>query len=162
MNQAAPSPDAKKPAPHKSARRRAREYAVQGLYQWQLTGDSVASIERFLRESSTSFGRADENLFREIFYGAMRDVEPLKARLVPHLDRDEVDVSPVERAILLVAGFELINKPDTPYVVIINEAIEIAKTFGGTDGHRFVNGVLDKLAAEVRTAEVEQGRNRKR
>ncbi|MGQ5523297.1 transcription antitermination factor NusB [Chitinimonas sp. PSY-7] len=151
-----------KKAPQKSSRRRAREFAVQGLYQWQLTGDSVAVIERFLRDSSTSFPRADESLFREIFYGAMRDVAQLKTRLVPHLDRDEADVSPVERATLLVAAFELISKPETPYAVIINEAIEIAKTFGGTDGHRFVNGVLDKLALEVRPAEVESVRNKRR
>lgn len=151
-----------KKAPQKSSRRRAREFAVQGLYQWQLTGDTVTQIERFLRDSSTSFARADENLFREIFYGAMRDAASLKERLVPHLDRDEVDVSPVERATLLVAAFELISKPETPYAVIINEAIEITKTFGGTDGHRFVNGVLDKLALEVRGAEVEAARNKRR
>lgn len=161
MTQPAQPQDAKK-APQKSARRRAREFAVQGLYQWQLTGDTVASIERFLRDSSTSFVRADEALFRETFYGAMKDAGSLKESLKPHLDRDEADVSPVERAILLVAAFELINKPETPYAVIINEAIEIAKTFGGTDGHRFVNGVLDKLALEVRPAEVEAGSRKKR
>lgn len=154
--------DNNKKLPQKSSRRRAREYAVQGLYQWQLTGDTVAQIERFLRDSSTSFGRADEALFRETFYGAMRDAAELKSRLAVHLDRDEADVSPVERAVLLVAGFELINKPETPYAVIINEAIEIAKTFGGIDGHRFVNGVLDKLALEVRGAEVEAARLKRR
>lgn len=161
MSQAAQPQDAKKP-PQKSARRRAREFAVQGLYQWQLTGDGVAAIERFLRDSSTSFVRADEALFREIFYTCMRDAAQLKDKLVPHLDRDEADVSPVERAILLVGAFELTAKPETPYAVIINEAIEIAKTFGGTDGHRFVNGVLDKLALEVRADEVEAGRNKRR
>lgn len=161
MTQAPPAADAKK-TPQKSSRRRSREFAVQGLYQWQMSGDSVTAIEKFLRDSSTSFVRADEALFREIFYSTMRDAEALKTALAPHLDRDEVDVSPVERAILLVAAFELLHKPETPYAVIINEAIEIAKTFGGTDGHRFVNGVLDKLAIEVRQAEVESGRNRKR
>ena len=90
------------------------------------------------------------------------DAEALKTALAPHLDRDEVDVSPVERAVLLVAAFELIHKPETPYAVVINEAIEIAKTFGGTDGHRFVNGVLDKLALEVRAAEVAAGRTKRR
>jgi len=161
MSQAEQPQEAKK-TPQKSSRRRSREFAVQGLYQWQLTGDGVANIERFLRDSSTSFVRADETLFRELFYNALRDAEALKTALAPHLDRDEIDVSPVERAVLLVAAFELIHKPETPYAVVINEAIEIAKTFGGTDGHRFVNGVLDKLAAEVRAAEVEAGRNRRR
>lgn len=144
--------------PHKSARRRAREFAVQGLYQWQLTGDSVASIDKYLRDSSTLFARADDTLFREIFYGAMRDAAQLKERLVPCLDRDQDEISPVERAILLVAAFELLNKPETPYAVVINEAIEIAKTFGGTDGHKFVNGVLDKFALLVRPDEVGSGR----
>ncbi|MBV1775966.1 transcription antitermination factor NusB [Burkholderiaceae bacterium DAT-1] len=148
-------------APNKSPRRRAREYAVQGLYQFQLTGDSVGTIERFLRDSSTAFNRADEGLFREIFYGAMNAREDLMYRIEPCLDRSVDEVSPVEKAILQVAAFELLNKPETPYAVIINEAIELAKTFGGTDGHRFVNGVLDKLAVEVRAAEVAQGRKRK-
>lgn len=149
--------DAQKP-PHKSARRRAREFAVQGLYQWQLTGDTATNIDRFLRDSTTAFARADENLFREVFYGAMRDIAALKVEIEPHLDRGEEEVSPVERAVLLVGAFELLNKPETPYVVIINEAIEIAKTFGGTDGHKFVNGVLDKLALKARGDEVAAGR----
>lgn len=161
MSQSPQSTDAKK-TPQKSSRRRAREFAVQGLYQWQLTGDGVASIERFLRESSTSFVRADEALFRDLFYNALREAASLKDALAPHLDREEIDVSPVERAVLLVAAYELIHKPETPYAVVINEAIEIAKTFGGTDGHRFVNGVLDKLALEARAAEVAESRNKRR
>lgn len=161
MTQTPSTPEAKK-TPQKSSRRRSREFAVQGLYQWQLTGEGAAAIEKFLRDSSTSFVRADEALFREIFYTTMRDAESLKTAIAPHLDRDEADVSPVERAILMVGAFELLHKPETPYAVIINEAIEIAKTFGGTDGHRFVNGVLDKLAIEARQAEVEAGRHKKR
>jgi len=151
-------PAAEQKPPHKSARRRAREFAVQGLYQWQLTGDTATNIDRFLRDSTTAFTRADENLFREVFYGAMRDIAALKLEIAPHLDRDEDEVSPVERAVLLVGAFELLNKPETPYVVIINEAIELAKTFGGTDGHKFVNGVLDKLALKARGDEVAAGR----
>ncbi|WP_269533476.1 transcription antitermination factor NusB [Chitinimonas sp. BJYL2] len=161
MTQAPEQNEAKK-TPQKSARRRAREFAVQGLYQWQLTGDNVANIERFLRDNNTSFGRADEALFRELFYNAVRDVEILKAIYGPHLDREEAEVSPVERAILLVGTVELTQRLDTPYAVVINEAIEIAKTFGGTDGHRFVNGVLDKLAIAIRPEEVEAGRNKRR
>ncbi|MDR3428370.1 MULTISPECIES: transcription antitermination factor NusB [Silvimonas] len=149
-----PGADApKKPA--KSARRRAREFAMQGLYQWQLTRESVSAIERFLKESSPYFAKADETLFRTILAGAIGGNPSLTEALKPHVDRDFEEVSPVERAILYVGAQEIINMPETPYPVIINEAIELAKTFGGTDGHKFVNGVLDKLAAQVRPVEVE-------
>ncbi|GAB7129217.1 transcription antitermination factor NusB [Silvimonas sp. JCM 19000] len=152
---AAPGADAPKKAPPKSARRRAREFAMQGIYQWQLTNESVTAIEKFLRESSTSFVKADEALFRNLLVGALGGQAHLTEALRPHVDRDLAEVSPVERAILLVGAQEIINMPETPYPVIINEAIELAKTFGGADGHKFVNGVLDQLAAEVRPAEVE-------
>ena len=153
-----PGADAPKKAPPKSARRRAREFAMQGIYQWQLTNESVSSIEKFLRESSTSFVRADEGLFRNLLVGVLGGQASLSDALRPHVDRDLSEVSPVERAILLVGAQEIINMPETPYPVIINEAIELAKTFGGADGHKFVNGVLDKLAEEVRPAEVEANR----
>lgn len=150
------SPPAK-PA-YKSARRRAREFAVQGLYQWQLTQASSNDIDRFLRDSTTAFVRADEKLYQAIFFGVMRDMGQLKQELEPHLDRGEGELSPVEQAILWVGAFELLFKPETPYAVIINEAIEIAKTFGGTDGHKFVNGVLDKLALKARADEIASSR----
>ncbi|WP_148714902.1 transcription antitermination factor NusB [Chitinolyticbacter meiyuanensis] len=150
------------PAKPKSARRRAREFAVQGIYQWQLTGDTVSGIERYLKESSTAFGRADEALFRTILYGVLKDPAALRDALEPHIDRPFEEVSPVEAAVLFASGFEILHTPDTPYPVIVNEAIELAKTFGGTDGHRFVNGVLDKLAATVRAAEVEAVRAKRR
>lgn len=144
--------------PVKSARRRAREFAVQALYQWQLTQDSVGSIERFIKESSTSFVRADEELFRMVFFGAVKEVEGLTIALAPHIDRPFVEISPVEKAILYAGAYEIVHMPQTPYPVIVNEAIELAKTFGGTDGHKFVNGVLDKLAAVTRAQELENVR----
>ncbi|XZG71254.1 transcription antitermination factor NusB [Chitinibacteraceae bacterium HSL-7] len=146
----------------KSPRRRAREFAVQGIYQWQITGDTVNSIEKNLKDSSTHFGRADEALFRAIFYGVMKEPTALEARLAPFVDRPFFEVSPVEAAVLYVGAFELLHMPETPYPVIINEAIELAKTFGGTDGHRFVNGVLDKLAEGVREDEVNAARAKRR
>jgi transcription antitermination protein NusB len=149
-----PGADAPKKPP-KSARRRSREFAMQGLYQWQLTGESIPAIEKFLKESSPYFVKADEGLFKSILVGGIQSNAALTEALKPHVDRDFAEVSPVERAILYVGAQEIINMPETPYPVIINEAIELAKTFGGTDGHRFVNGVLDKLAAEVRPVEVE-------
>ncbi|MDN0082939.1 transcription antitermination factor NusB [Crenobacter sp. SG2305] len=146
----------------KTARRRAREFAVQGIYEWQLNSDRPASvIERHLRENDY-FAKADEALFRAILFGVLNDPNTLSARLAPYYERPADEVSPVERAILLMAAHELLNHVETPYPVIINEAIEIAKTFGGTDGHKFVNGVLDKLAADVRADEVAAQRAKRR
>lgn len=146
----------------KSSRRRSREFAVQGVYQWLLAGDNVPSIEAFLRDSSTSFVRADDKLFRAILVGVVRDIKPLQAALAPHVDRPLDEVSIVEAAVLYVAGYEIVSMPETPYPVIINEAIELAKTFGGLDGHKFVNGVLDKLASHVRADEVAANRAKRR
>ncbi|WP_337882280.1 transcription antitermination factor NusB [Chromobacterium haemolyticum] len=138
----------------KTARRRAREFAIQGIYEWELNPDRPASlIEKHLRENEY-FAKADEALFREILYGVLRDVGTLSNQIGRYYERAEDEVSPVERAVLLMAALELTQHPETPYPVIINEAIEITKTFGGTDGHKFVNGVLDKLAVEVRADEV--------
>ncbi|AUH51128.1 transcription antitermination factor NusB [Chromobacterium sp. ATCC 53434] len=138
----------------KTARRRAREFAVQGIYEWELNQDRPASlIEKHLRENEY-FAKADEALFRSILYGVLKDVGTLSVQIGRYYERAEDEVSPVERAVLLMAALELTQSPETPYPVIINEAIEITKTFGGTDGHKFVNGVLDKLAAEVRGDEV--------
>lgn len=138
----------------KTARRRAREFAIQGIYQWQLNPDHSASvIENHLRENEY-FAKADEALFRRLLYGVLQEAVTLSGQLERYYECPTEDVGPVERAILLVAALELTQHPETPYPVIINEAIEITKTFGGTDGHKFVNGVLDKLAAEVRSAEV--------
>lgn len=141
-----------KPGP-KTARRRAREFAVQGIYQWQMNALPAPVIEKDLRDNE-AFAKADEGLFRSLLFGVLNDAQPLDALLSRFYDRAPDEVSPVERAVLLVAALELSRHVDTPMAVIINEAIEIAKTFGGTDGHKFVNGVLDKLAAEVRPDEV--------
>lgn len=138
----------------KTARRRAREFAIQGIYEWELNMDtSPLLIEQHMRENKY-FYKADETLFRDILYGVLKDIEALSNHLSPYYERSADSVSPVERAVLLMATLELKQHPDTPYPVIINEAIEITKTFGGTDGHKFVNGVLDKLAAEMRAGTV--------
>ena len=86
--------------------------------------------------------------------GVMKHADTLREQLVPHIDREWGEVSPIERAVMLIGAFELSNMPETPYRVIINEAIELTKAFGGTDGHKYVNGVLDKIAAILRPAEV--------
>lgn len=137
----------------KSARRRSREFAVQALYQWQLAGQSLADIEQQYAQAE-GFAKADSDLFSVILSGVLKDAETLKEKLAPHLDRPWNEVSPIESAILLIGAFELANLPETPYRVIINEAIELAKSFGGTDGHKYVNGILDKFAAITRDNEI--------
>ena len=137
----------------KSARRRSREFALQAMYQWQLAQQSVVEIEQQYKLAE-GFDKADGVLFKTIVQGAISNAETLAAALTPYLDRGWTEVSPIERAVLLIGGFELIHMPETPYRVIINEAIELAKSYGGTDGHKYVNGVLDKLAAMVRADDI--------
>lgn len=141
----------------KAARRRAREFALQGVYQWLLSGNSPRSIESQF-ETVSGFDKADRELFVELLRGTVENREALQASLAPLLSRSISELSPVEHAILLLSAHELSTRPETPYRVIINEAIELAKAFGGTDGHRFVNGVLDKLASRVRAVEVQSAR----
>jgi N utilization substance protein B len=137
----------------KSPRRRAREFIVQGLYQWQVGGQNEAAIQ-MQAEGVAGFDKADGELYTTLLAEARQNVEALKLELAPHIDRSWEEVSPIERCILLLGACELKLHVETPYRVIINEAIELAKTFGGTDGHKFVNGVLDKLAAVLRPTEM--------
>jgi N utilization substance protein B len=140
-------------APNKSPRHRARELALQGLYQWRVAGSSVAQIEQTTLDEK-SVGRFDTALFSQLLHGVEEQFEDLSARIAPNLDRPVDELSPIEFSVLLLATFELLNQVEVPYRVIINEAIELAKTFGGSDGYKFVNGVLDKLAAQLRQAEI--------
>jgi N utilization substance protein B len=137
----------------RKSRRKSREFVVQGLYQWSLTASPVEEIERQLREEK-SFASVDAEHFSTLLRGAISRAAELDELLQPHLDRTVKELSPVEHAILRLAGYEMQHHPEIPYRVVINEAVELAKSFGGTDGHKFVNGVLDKLAAQVRVAEV--------
>ena len=139
----------------KSPRRRAREFFVQGLYQHLVAGEDVAGIEA-QAASVAGFEKGDVELYRALLNEALQQEESLRELLAPHVDRQWNEVSPIERGILLLGACELKLHPETPYRVIINEAIELAKTFGGTDGHKFVNGVLDKLAPELRPAETQR------
>ena len=141
----------KKP-PNKSPRHRARELAMQGIYQWRITSGDHAQIEKQIH-AEKNLGRYDKELFSRLLRGALGRHHELEALLAPHLDRPLAELSPVEFAVLLLGTFELSQHLDVPYKVVINEAVELAKTFGGTDGHKFVNGVLDKLAPQLRTPE---------
>ena len=136
----------------KTGRRRSREFALQGLYQWQLAGAAPATIARELAEAK-GFDKIDGDYFRALLDGTVADAAALEREIAPLLDRKFSLLSPVERGILLLAGYELKHRPDVPYRVVINEAVELAKSYGGTDGHKYVNGVLDKLAAQLRASE---------
>jgi N utilization substance protein B len=140
--------------PPKSARRRSREFAMQGLYQWLLSRDDPGAIEAHLVETSPNFDKSDREHFRELLHGAIRDTDALHALITPFLDRRVDELSPVEHATLLVGAFELTRHLEIPYRVIINEAVELAKTFGGTDGYKYINGVLDKVATQARPTEI--------
>ncbi|MBF0804142.1 MULTISPECIES: transcription antitermination factor NusB [Neisseria] len=140
----------------KTPRRRAREFTVQALYQSALNHTSASETAQNINESS-GFKKADSELFTALFFGTHANRQEYMQQIRPLLDRDENDLSPIERAVLLMACHELAAMPETPYPVIINEAIEVTKTFGGTDGHKFVNGILDKLAARLRPNDPKRG-----
>ena len=147
------APD-ERPAAVVSPRRRARELALQGLYQWQVGGSDEAAIEAHLADSE-GFAKADRKFFVALLRGVLAQHESLAGQLQDCLDRPFAELSPVEACVLLAGAFELANYPQTPYRVIINESIELAKAYGGTDGHKYVNGVLDKMAVRLRRPEVE-------
>jgi N utilization substance protein B len=142
----------KKRSQPKSARRRAREIAMQGLYRWLLAGGESKAAEADVVDMD-GFDRADRVHFDALLHGGVEQAAAIDAVLTRHVDRKTSLLSPVEHAILMIGVYELMNCVDIPYRVAINEAVELAKTFGGTDGHKFVNGVLDKCAAELRPDE---------
>ena len=137
----------------KRSRHRARELALQGLYQWLLAGTPPATIQAELAES-VGYNRCDTRFFDGLWHGVTDEFDALLAAFAPYLDRSPEQLSPIEKAVLAIGAWELLRAPDTPYRVVINEAVELAKTYGGTDGHKYVNGVLDKLATTLRAAEV--------
>lgn len=146
-------PSAGRPPGRKTRRRQARELAVQGLYQWCLAGGSVESIEAQLHETP-EFSRTDEEYFSSLLHGVVANATTLEEQIQPYLDRPFNELSPVEISILLLGTHELESQPDIPYRAVINEAVELAKIYGGTHGHKYVNGVLDKLAAKLRPMEI--------
>ena len=140
------------PVRHKSKRRKTRDFLLQALYRRQLSGADARELQRDI-EASEFWVQLDHEFYRSTLAGVVGDIAGIEAGLAPALDRPLHEVSPIERAILQIGMFELLHRPETPLRVIINEAIELAKTFGGTDGHKFVNGVLDRLAQSIRPEE---------
>ncbi|GGL98967.1 transcription antitermination factor NusB [Pseudomonas asuensis] len=136
-----------------AARREARSLSVQALYQWHMAGQAINEIEAQFRVDN-DFANVDAAYFHEILHGVPGLKTEIDDLITPCLDRPLDDVDPVELAILRMSCYELRNRIDVPYKVVINEGIELAKVFGATDGHKFVNGVLDKLAPKLRAAEL--------
>lgn len=134
-------------------RRRARELVLQGLYQQQLSGNSADAVHAQLVEAP-GYPKADAEYFEALWRGVSGDAAGLAESIVPHLDRPLRELSPIERAILTIAAWELRERLEIPYRVVINEAVELAKSYGGTDGYKFVNGVADQMAAVQRAAEI--------
>ncbi len=133
-------------------RRGSRELALQGLYQWLVNETDVKDMLTQI-SGMDGFGKADQAYLKLLVQGVVGNADALRERIRPYLDRPMKNLSPVEHALLLMAACELSMQPDTPYRVVINEAVELAKSYGGTDGHKYVNGVLDKLATELRLDE---------
>ncbi|MEY4753921.1 MAG: hypothetical protein RJA44_1596 [Pseudomonadota bacterium] len=143
----------------KSARRRSRELALQGLYEWQINRREASAIGAHMREQD-DYPKCDSAHFDALLQGCIDEAHQLDALLAPHLDRKLIELSPVEHGVLLIGAYELKHCLDVPYKVAINEAVELAKSFGGTDGHKYVNGVLDKAAVTLRPNEVQAQRQR--
>jgi N utilization substance protein B len=134
-------------------RRKARHFGLQALYQWTLSGAALADIEAEFRVDN-DFRHTDGDYFTAILKGVTSDVDALEALFSPALDRSLDDLDPIERNLLRLGAFELRDRIDVPYKVVINEAVSLAKKFGATESHRYINGVLDKVARDLRTIEL--------
>ncbi|HKX43029.1 MAG TPA: transcription antitermination factor NusB [Burkholderiaceae bacterium] len=164
-NADAPKPSAKstskksgaKRTQPKSARRRAREVALQGLYEWLIAGSDAGVVDAHMREQA-DFDKCDAAHFDALLHGSIAEAAEIDALLAKHVDRPTAQLSPIEHGVLMIGVYELKHCISIPYKVAINEAVELAKGYGGTDGHKYVNGVLDKAAAELRAVEVNAAR----
>lgn len=153
----------KKPrkASAKSARSRAREFALQALYQYQVGRNEAQAIDAFTRDLA-GFHKADAPHYDTLLHGCITESAELDALILPLLDRKMQEISPIEHGIMWIGAYEFQHCLDVPWRVVLNECIELAKEFGGTDGHKYVNGVLDKAAAELRPVEVAAAREARR
>jgi transcription antitermination protein NusB len=146
------TPKARKAA-DKSARTRSREFALQALYQYLVGGNDAGDIDAFTRDLA-GFHKADSVHYDALLHGCVAQAAALDALIVPKLDRPLTEVSPIERAVMWIGAYEFQHCLDVPWRVVLNECIELAKSFGGTDGHKYVNGVMHKLAEQLRPVEV--------
>ncbi|MEM6985467.1 MAG: transcription antitermination factor NusB [Pseudomonadota bacterium] len=139
-----------------SGRKAARRLAIQALYQWDLTGDGIADIVEQCMAREPGRMAVDYEYFDAMVRGVATSISSLDARYEPFLDRPTEQLDPIERAVLRAGAWEFENRLDIPYRVVINEAVDLAKVFGAEDGHKYINGVLDKLARHVRVAETQR------
>ena len=137
-----------------SARHRARECVLQGLYEAQLSGNAAEAIRASV-VADASFANADRAYFDELWSGVNAERDALIRLIEARIDRPLAQLSPIERSVLVIGAWELEHRSEIPFRVIIDESIELAKSYGGTDGYKFVNGVLDKLAPVLRAAEID-------
>ena len=144
-------------AASKSDRSRAREFALQGLYQSLVGGNAVTDIDLFTRDLA-GFNKADSVHFDALLQGCVSESIQLDALIVPLLDRPMAEISPIEHAIMWIGAYEFSHCPDVPWRVVLNECIELAKEFGGTDGHKYVNAVLNGMVPLLRAIEIEADR----
>ena len=134
-------------------RRKARSLLLQAIYQWQLSETPVNEIEAQFRADNIG-KKVDWDFFHEVLTGLRNDLDEIDALFEPYLDRKLGDLNPVELALLRMGSFELARRIDVPYRVVINECVDLAKTFGATDSHKYINGVLDKAARRLRAVEL--------
>jgi transcription antitermination protein NusB len=147
------------PSKNRTPRHRAREFALQGLYQWLLNNEEATKVVNNIR-GAHGFDKADGEYFADLLRGTIKQSVELREVFSPLVDRGIGELSPIEHAVLLIGAYELKNHVEIPYRVVINEAVELTKSFGGIDGHKYVNGVLDKLAAQLRADEVAADKKR--
>lgn len=141
------------PKMNPSARRKARRFAVQALYQWHIADDALSNIEAQFR-TDNDMKKVDGDYFHELLHDIPKNLTEIDELFAPYLDRDINQLDPIELAIFRIATYELKFRIDVPYKVVINEAIELAKVFGATDSHKYINGVVDKLAMRLRSVEI--------
>jgi len=141
-----------------SPRTRAREFALQALYQFMVGKNDISSVDAFT-QGLTGFHKANAEHYDALVYGCAREASELDARITPYLDRAWIEISPIEHAVLWLGTYEYLYCPDVPWRVVLNECIELAKSFGGTDGHKYVNGVLHQLAGKLRPLEVKNNKD---
>ncbi len=142
-----------------SQRRKARQLLLQALYQWQMSGADVTEVEAEFR-TDNDMSKVDAEFFSELLHGIPRQLEAVDAAFTQHLDRSRDELDPISISLLRLGSYELLNRVDVPYRVVINEAVNLAKKFGPTDTYKFINGILDKVALESRKIEVTATKNR--
>jgi len=143
-----------------SPRTRAREFALQAIYQFMVGKNEMSSVDKFTRDL-LGFSKCNAEHYDALIYGCAREASQLDAQIARYLDRGWNEISPIEHAIMWIGAYEYLHCPDVPWRVVLNECIELAKTFGGTDGHKYVNGVLHQLGGALRQNELDQRQGKK-